>query len=107
SLTGTLHDTLSQCRWPYEQDSRMLVAEVLGPEEREDRELEAVRVASEQVSDAVELPVGQPQRTVKRRFRRDLRQGPECSGEGRRAPSAFGEGLSRRHSLMLLALAAF
>ena len=47
------------------------------------RELEVVRVAVEQPADAVELLVGQPQRTVERLFRHDLRQGIECSG-GRR-----------------------
>jgi hypothetical protein len=28
---------------------------------------------------------------VERRFRRDLRQGFECIGEGRRGPGTFGE----------------
>jgi hypothetical protein len=42
----------------------MLVAAVLGPEKREDRELEVVRLALEQLDDALQLPVGQPESTV-------------------------------------------
>jgi hypothetical protein len=37
----------------------VLVAAVLRPEHGEDRELEVVRVAAEQLLDALELPVGQ------------------------------------------------
>ena len=66
----------------------MLVAAVLGPEEREDRELEMVRVSVEQLADAVELPVGQPQGAMQRLFRRDLRQGSECSRAGRWLPAS-------------------
>jgi hypothetical protein len=47
----------------------MLVAAVLRPEEREDRELEVVRLALEQLLDTVELPVGQAEGTVERLFR--------------------------------------
>jgi hypothetical protein len=65
----------------------MLVAAVLGPEQREDRELEVVRIAREQLADPLELLVGQPQRTVERLFRRDLRQGFE-STRGRRQATA-------------------
>jgi hypothetical protein len=43
----------------------VLIAAVLGPEEREDRELEVVRVASEQLPDTLRLPVGQTEGTVK------------------------------------------
>ena len=42
----------------------MLVAAVLGPEEREDRELEVVRLPLEQVDDARVLPVGQAEGSV-------------------------------------------
>ena len=48
---------------------RVLVAAMLGPEEREDAELEVVRVAPEQASDTVELPVGEAERAVERLFR--------------------------------------
>jgi hypothetical protein len=45
-------------RWqPLQQQRRVLVAAVLRPEEGEDRELEVVRVATEQLADAVELSV--------------------------------------------------
>jgi hypothetical protein len=44
----------------------MLVAAVLGPEQREDRELEMVRLAPEQVDDPGELAVREPERPVDR-----------------------------------------
>jgi len=56
----------------------MLVAAVLRPEEREDRELEVVRLAREQLLDTVELPVGQPEGAMQRLFG-DPRQGSESS----------------------------
>jgi hypothetical protein len=46
----------------------MLVAAVLGPEQREDRELEVVRVALQQLPDSIELPVGETERPVERLF---------------------------------------
>jgi hypothetical protein len=42
----------------------VLVAAVLRPEEGEDRELEVVRVAAEQLPDTVRFPVGQTKGTV-------------------------------------------
>jgi hypothetical protein len=39
---------------------------VLGPEQREDGELEVVRLAAEQLADTVELPVGQAEGGMKR-----------------------------------------
>ena len=51
----------------------MLVPAVLRPEQREDGELEAVRVAPEQPADALQLPVGKAEGTVQRLFR-DCRQ---------------------------------
>ena len=47
----------------------MLVAAVLRPEEREDRELEVVRIALEQRPDSLELLVGEPECAMERRFR--------------------------------------
>jgi hypothetical protein len=44
----------------------VLIAAVLRPEEREDRELEVVRGAAQQVLDTVELPVGETERAVER-----------------------------------------
>jgi hypothetical protein len=46
---------------------------VLGPEQAEDGELEVVRLALDQLLDALQLPVGQPEGTVERLFR-DSRQ---------------------------------
>jgi len=52
----------------------VLVAAVLGPEQREDRELEVVRLAFEKTPDSLELAVREPERAVQRLFR-NLRQG--------------------------------
>jgi hypothetical protein len=61
----------------------MLVAAVLRPEEREDCELEVVRVAPEQFADTVELPVREAESAMERLFG-DPRQMPESSrGRGR------------------------
>ena len=46
----------------------MLVRAVLRPEQREDGELEVVRVATEQLTDTVQLPVGETESTMKRLF---------------------------------------
>ena len=53
---------------PLQEQRRVLVAAVLRPEQREDRELEVVRLALEQLQDAVELPVGQTEGAVERLF---------------------------------------
>ena len=47
----------------------MLVAAVLRPEEREDRELEVVRIALEQRADSLELSVGETECAMERGFR--------------------------------------
>jgi hypothetical protein len=46
----------------------VLVAAVLRPEEREDGELEVVRLALQQLLDSVELPIGETERSVERLF---------------------------------------
>jgi hypothetical protein len=61
----------------------MLVAAVLGPQEREDRELEVVRLPAEQVADPGKLAVRQPEGAMKRLFRY-RRQVAECSAAGGR-----------------------
>jgi hypothetical protein len=63
----------------------VLVAAVLGPEQREDRQLELVRIAVEQLANTVELAVGQPESAVER-FR-DEAQGSSVSAppDGSRA----------------------
>jgi len=56
----------------------MLVAAVLRPEQREDRELEVVGLPLEQLDDVRVLGVGEAERLVKRPFR-DSRQVVESS----------------------------
>jgi hypothetical protein len=48
----------------------VLVPAVLGPEKREDRELEVVRVACQKRADSLELPVGQTECAMQGRIRR-------------------------------------
>jgi hypothetical protein len=68
-LAGPLEDARRVCREALQEQRGMLVSAVLRPEEREDRELEVVRLALEQLLDTVELPVGQAEGTVERLFR--------------------------------------
>ena len=84
-LARALQHALALDGQPLQQQRRVLVAAVLRPEQREDGELEVVRVAAEQLADAVELPVGQPERAVERLFR-DLRQRVQSSRGHRRVP---------------------
>ena len=65
----------------------MLVGAVLRPEEREDGELEMIRLAFEQVADSVELPVGEPEGAMEQLFR-DPRQMLQSSGVPGRAGSS-------------------
>jgi hypothetical protein len=51
---------------------------MLGPEQREHRELEMVRLAPEKIPDPLELAVREPERAVQRLFR-NLRQGVSVS----------------------------
>jgi hypothetical protein len=46
----------------------VLVCAVLRPQEREDGQLEVIRLAAEQVADTFELPVGEAEGEVKRLF---------------------------------------
>ena len=66
----------------------MLVAAVLGPQQREDRELEAIRLPAEQVADSVELAVREPEGAMKRlfRYRRQMTESSRLTG---RPVSAF------------------
>ncbi len=66
----------------------MLVAAVLGPQEREDRELEVVRLPTEQVADSLKLAVRQPEGAMKRLFRY-RRQVIECSRLTGQAVASF------------------
>jgi hypothetical protein len=59
----------------------MLVAAVLRPEQREDRELEVVGLALEQLTDSGVLGVGKTERAMERQFG-DPRQEVESSRAG-------------------------
>jgi hypothetical protein len=66
----------------------MLVAAMLGPEQGEDGELEVVRLPPEQLDDALQLPVGQPEGPVKasigKRLLGERRQGTQSRAGTRR-----------------------
>jgi hypothetical protein len=74
-LSGPLEDALARRRKATQKQRRVLVGTVLGPEKREDCELEVVRLTLEQVADTFELPVGEAEGAVKRLFC-DPRQRP-------------------------------
>ena len=76
-LARTLQHPLAARGEPLEQRGRVLVAAVLGPEQREHGQLEVVREAPKQVADTVEFAVGQPE-TAMERFR-DRAQGSSVS----------------------------
>jgi len=67
----------------------MLVAAVLGPQQREDRELEVIRLPAEQAADSLELAVRQPEGAMKRLFRY-RRQKVESSRLTGRVVQPFG-----------------
>jgi hypothetical protein len=73
-LARSLEDALAARREAPEQQRRVLVRAVLRPQEREDGELEVVRLAAEQVADTFELPVGEAEGEVKRLFRDPLQR---------------------------------
>jgi len=61
----------------------MLVAAVLRPEQREDRELEVVRLPREELADSAALTVGETERPVDRLIE-DPRQGSQSRRLGGR-----------------------
>jgi hypothetical protein len=73
-----LQHALAGRREPLQQAGGVLVPAVLRPEQREDRELEVVGLAGEQLDDARVLGVGEAECLVERLFR-DSRQGPDTS----------------------------
>jgi drug/metabolite transporter (DMT)-like permease len=87
----------------------MLVAAVLGPEQREHRELEVVGLPAHELDDAVELTVRQTEGAVQRLFG-DRAQGislaPAPEGEPVGSDDAGSGVMSRRHLVMLLVLSA-
>jgi hypothetical protein len=78
-LARPLEDAVARRGQPLEQRRRVLVAAVLGPEEREDRELEVVRLAAEQLLDTVRFPVGQTKGAVQGLLGGQLRQVIQCN----------------------------
>jgi len=74
----------------------VLVAAVLGPEEREDGELEVVRLALEQLANPVELGVRETEDAVQSLRRRDRAQAANlaCAPDGPRPPRGSGAGLA-------------
>jgi hypothetical protein len=69
-LARALQDAGAARGQPAEERCGVLVPAVLGPQEREHRELEVVRVAPEQRADSLELPVGEAECAMERRIRR-------------------------------------
>ena len=61
-----------------QEERRSAEPERLGPEQREDRELEVVGLATEQLTDTVELPVGEAEYAMKGLFG-DRAQKPQLS----------------------------
>ena len=76
-LARPLENTLAARREPPQERRGVLVAAVLGPEQREHRELEIVRKPAEQVADTVELAVGKPEAAME--WFRDRAQGGSVS----------------------------
>jgi hypothetical protein len=81
-LARPLEDARRRGREATEEGRRVLVGAMLGPEQREDRQLEVVRVATEQFADSVELPVREAQGAVERLFcdRRQVIQSSRGTG---------------------------
>ena len=77
-LARPLQHALARARQALEQARRVLVAAVLRPEQREDRQLEVIRVAPEQLADSRVLEIGEAECLVQRLIR-DPRQVPESS----------------------------
>jgi hypothetical protein len=78
-LTRPLQDALACRRKPLEERRRVLVAAVLRPEKGEDRQLEVVRVAAEQLPDTLRFPVGQTEDAVQGLLGGQLRQVIQCN----------------------------
>jgi hypothetical protein len=78
-LAGTLQDVVARGREPLEERRGVLVAAVLRPEEREDGELEVVRVSAEQLPDTVRFPVRETEGAVNGLMGGQLRQVIQCN----------------------------
>jgi hypothetical protein len=67
-LAGPLEDARRRGGEALQKERRVLVGAVLRPEQREDRQLEVVRLAAEQIADSVELPVREAEGAMERLF---------------------------------------
>jgi len=76
-LARPLEHAVALGRQTLQERRGVLVAAVLGPEQREHRELEVVRLALQEALDPVQLPVSQTEGAVHRLFR-DLSQSEQC-----------------------------
>jgi hypothetical protein len=65
-LAGPLQDTFTFGGQPPQQLGRMFVGAVLRPQEREDGQLEVVRVPAEELFDVLQLAVGEAERAMER-----------------------------------------
>src|SRR5207237_8106472 len=108
-LARPLEDALAARGQPPQQERRVLVAAVLRPEEREDGELEVVRLAAEELLDPGGLRVGEPEGAVERLLGDLARQRgesirlrgralPARSGPRARTPQRAGAHASRQHT---------
>src|SRR3954452_20419556 len=82
-LARPLEHSLARARQALEQARRVLVAAVLRPEQREDRQLEVVGVALEQLADSRVLEIGEAERLVQRLIgdpRQDAESNPPTGG---------------------------
>ena len=86
-LAGPLEDARAGRGQPLQERRRVLVAAVLRPEQREDGELEVVRIAAEELLDSFSFPIGQPESAMERLFG-DLIQVIQCN-RGNRRPTAY------------------
>ena len=90
-LARPLQNARAGGRQALEQQRRVLVAAVLRPQQREDGELELVRLALQQFLDTGELPVGEAEGAMERLFgdrgqRRILARGPDALPAGVACP---------------------
>jgi hypothetical protein len=94
-LTGALQDASTRGGKPLEKERRVLVATVFGPEEREDRQLEVVRLPLEQLDDACQLAVREAEGPVQRNLG-DGSGGKRLSGDPRQVSQSIREARRQR-----------
>jgi len=90
-LARALQDALARRGEPLQERRRVLVAAVLRPEEGEDRELEVIRIAVEQLADTPRFPVRQTKGAVER-LGGELRQVIQCNRRVGKLPTKRSTG---------------